>query len=607
MASTYTTNQGLEKPATGDRSGTWGTMTNTNMDMLDRSISGVGALSLTGTTTTLTTSDGSASDGNYKVLVLGGSPSGTNTITLSPNDGDKLYFVVNATGESVIFSQGTGANVTIANGAADIIYADGAGGGAAVASVLANDLVFKTGDGVILNLQTSDTTVTAASVLGRLNFTAPDEASGTDAILLAASIAAISEGTFAADNNATKLSFLTGASAAASEVMSLSSGGNLTLPTDGVVIAAGLNSDVTLTHVHDTGLLLNSTMALQFNDASQYINAPSATVLDINATDEVEINATLADVNANLDVSGTYTGGGLMTTGGNIVIPDGGNIGSATTPTAIDILGTGEVGVGAAGSTGAQLKVYDNTTGRAGISVHLDNASSAQNGIAIACDGSGNAINATTSAGLVAAIYGLGTGYAIEGKTTTAAYGGVIGRSQDNSAYGILGAANGHGLHSTSVYTTGALVKGSGTFRISHPLKSEIEGENWDLCHSFIEGPQCDLIYRGRVTLVDGQASIYIDNHYGMTPGTFEWLTKADDVQCFTSNETGWDAVRSSFSGDTITIECQNPASIDTISWMVIAERGDPNIIGSTITDDEGNLIIERPSEPEPPVPELDA
>ncbi len=84
MASTYTSNQGLEKPATGDRSGTWGTMTNTNMDILDRAISGVGALSLTGTTTTLTTSEGSASDGNYKVLVLGGSPSGTNTITLSP-------------------------------------------------------------------------------------------------------------------------------------------------------------------------------------------------------------------------------------------------------------------------------------------------------------------------------------------------------------------------------------------------------------------------------------------------------------------------------------------------------------------------------------------
>jgi hypothetical protein len=137
------------------------------------------------------------------------------------------------------------------------------------------------------------------------------------------------------------------------------------------------------------------------------------------------------------------------------------------------------------------------------------------------------------------------------------------------------------------------LSTGSGSFRIPHGLR-----ENHDLIHSFIEGPQCDLIYRGRATLVDGRATISMDTKYGMTAGTFEWLTKADDVQTFTSNETGWDAVKSSFSGDTITIECQNTSSTDTISWMVVAERGDPNIIGSTLTDDDGNLIIERPSDP---------
>ena len=112
---------------------------------------------------------------------------------------------------------------------------------------------------------------------------------------------------------------------------------------DGGVIYFGNDQDVTITHVADTGILLNSTMAIQFNDASQYINAPSATVLDINATDEIELNATLADVNANLDVSGTYTGGGLMTTGGNIVIPDAGNIGSASDTDAIAIASDGKV------------------------------------------------------------------------------------------------------------------------------------------------------------------------------------------------------------------------------------------------------------------------
>ena len=120
------------------------------------------------------------------------------------------------------------------------------------------DITAKTADGAILNLQTSDTTVTSGSVLGRTDYQAPDEASGTDAILLAASIAAISEGTFAADNNATKLSFMTAASAAAAETMSLSSGGNLTLPTDGVVIAAGVDSDVTLVHNHDLGMTLSA-------------------------------------------------------------------------------------------------------------------------------------------------------------------------------------------------------------------------------------------------------------------------------------------------------------------------------------------------------------
>ena len=92
----------------------------------------------------------------------------------------------------------------------------------------------------------------------------------------------------------------------------LSVGDDLRLISDSSVLSFGADSDVTLTHVADTGLLLNSTMALQFNDASQFINAPSATILDINATDEIELNATLVDVNANLDVSGTIVGASTL-------------------------------------------------------------------------------------------------------------------------------------------------------------------------------------------------------------------------------------------------------------------------------------------------------
>ncbi len=132
---TYTTNGGIKKIATGDESGTWGTSTNTNFDILDRITNGVGSITLTGTTHTLTTSDGTLSDGMFKVLVLGGSPSGTNTITVAPNDAQKLYFIKNGSGQDAVISQGSGANVTVANGDSAIVYCDGAGAGAAVADI----------------------------------------------------------------------------------------------------------------------------------------------------------------------------------------------------------------------------------------------------------------------------------------------------------------------------------------------------------------------------------------------------------------------------------------------------------------------------------------
>ena len=92
---------------------------------------------------------------------------------------------------------------------------------------------------VTLTLATGETDMAADDVIGVINFQAPDEGTGTDAILVAAGIAAVSEGDFAADNNATKLSFRTAASEAASEKMSLSSGGNLTVLGDIVLDDGG--------------------------------------------------------------------------------------------------------------------------------------------------------------------------------------------------------------------------------------------------------------------------------------------------------------------------------------------------------------------------------
>jgi ribosomal protein S9 len=92
------------------------------------------------------------------------------------------------------------------------------------------------------------------------------------------------------------------------------------MASDASIIKFGADAEVTLTHVHNTGLLLNSTSVIQFNDASQNIGAPSATVLDINATDEIELNATLIDINGNVEISGTLAQADAITMATNTKI-----------------------------------------------------------------------------------------------------------------------------------------------------------------------------------------------------------------------------------------------------------------------------------------------
>ena len=112
---------------------------------------------------------------------------------------------------------------------------------------------------------------------------------------------------------------------------------------DGAVLGFGDDQDVTLTHVADAGLLLNSSMYVTFRDSALKIYSSTDGQLDIDADTEVEITATTVDLNGNLDVSGTYTGGGLMTTGGNIVIPNDGNIGSVGDTDSIAIDSSGNI------------------------------------------------------------------------------------------------------------------------------------------------------------------------------------------------------------------------------------------------------------------------
>ena len=111
------------------------------------------------------------------------------------------------------------------------------------------------------------------------------------------------------------------------------------------------------------------------------------------------------------------------------------------------------------------------------------------------------------------------------------------------------------------------------------------------MSHSFIEGPQADLMYRGIVQLVDGSAEINVDTVSGMTEGTFVSLNRC--TQVFTTNESNWDAVKGSVTGNTLTIESNAEASTACISWMVVGERCDQAMMTAGWTTDDGRSIVE--------------
>tara|TARA_R100001082_G_scaffold1404_1_gene1180 strand:+ start:858 stop:2168 length:1311 start_codon:yes stop_codon:yes gene_type:complete len=174
--------------------------------------------------------------------------------------------------------------------------------------------------------------------------------------------------------------------------------------------------------------------------------------------------------------------------------------------------------------------------------------------------------------------------------STQGLYGNAGSASGDNTI--CLGNSGSSGLtvnNSGNVSISGSLSKGSGSFKIDHPL--EAKKDTHYLIHSFVEGPQADNIYRGKVDLINGTATINIDTVAGMTEGTFVALNT--DVQCFTSNESSWDAVKGSISGNVLTIESQNSESTATVSWMVIGERQDQHMIDTSWTDENGKVIIE--------------
>jgi len=154
MASSYTTNFGIEEMAAGDQTGTWGDTTNFNFDILDR-IAAYKAVALSdASTATLTVREASPGtgtenlqDGMFRVIKFTGSLAQNCTVTIAPDTTTAWFIIENATTDtgssgpySLLMKQGSGAgaSVTIQNGKNAIIYCDGAGSGAVVTDALAD-------------------------------------------------------------------------------------------------------------------------------------------------------------------------------------------------------------------------------------------------------------------------------------------------------------------------------------------------------------------------------------------------------------------------------------------------------------------------------------
>jgi hypothetical protein len=133
MASTYS-NLGIELMATGEQAGVWGTTTNRNLELIEQAIGGVATIAITAGTTSLSIPQGSLDNARSAVLKFTGSTA--STITIGPNDVEKVYFIHNASSAAQTIKQGSGNTVAVSPLSFKIVYLEGTGSGAGVVDLL---------------------------------------------------------------------------------------------------------------------------------------------------------------------------------------------------------------------------------------------------------------------------------------------------------------------------------------------------------------------------------------------------------------------------------------------------------------------------------------
>ena len=295
MASTFVNDLRLEEMATGENSGTWGTKTNANLELIGEALGfGTEAITTNADTHTSEIADGSTDPVRAMFVQYTGTLDSACTITITPNTISRVHIIENATSgsQNIIIKQGSGATVTIPNGKTSIVYLDGAGSGAAVVDALTD-----------LNIAGTFNAASDITAAGTLNATGDTSAGDSAALGFASADGCIITGqgstndvSIKNDADATVIAIPTG-----TEDVEFTD--DVKLKSDAAVLSFGADSDVTVTHVADTALLLNDAIKMTFRDSALAINSSTDGQLDIDADTEVEITAPTIDLTASTKVT----------------------------------------------------------------------------------------------------------------------------------------------------------------------------------------------------------------------------------------------------------------------------------------------------------------
>jgi len=371
MATQYSTLLKLALPTQGELSGSWGDVVNNNItSMVEEAVAGFKTINTwSGNSATLSTADGTTAEARAAILNLtdtGTSLSGAATVICPALT--KIFIVKNGTAQTVTIKTASGTGIAITSGSTGHVYCDGtnvvesqnyvAGNFGVGGNLTVTGTTTFNGGTITLGDANTDNIVFGGEVDSNI---IPDDDGAYDLgsstkewkdiyIDGSAYIDGLAEDMLVATNK--KILFRDSALfinssadgqldiAADTEVevttalLEISAdatvGDDLTLKSDASVLGFGADTDVTLTHVADTGLLLNSTRQLQFGDSGTYIHQSADGVLDLVSDTEIEINATTIDINGNVEISGdlTISGDDLVmgtNTSGHILVADGTN------------------------------------------------------------------------------------------------------------------------------------------------------------------------------------------------------------------------------------------------------------------------------------------